>query len=58
VAEQDLYVGTNVPLIFHFLRQILELVSKEDATNLLQILLSTIEKEKGKAWDCGRILRC
>ncbi|XP_027919445.1 uncharacterized protein LOC114177994 isoform X3 [Vigna unguiculata] len=34
----------------------LELSSKEDAANFLQILLSAIEKEKGKAWDCGRIL--
>ncbi|XP_022639322.1 uncharacterized protein LOC106768127 isoform X4 [Vigna radiata var. radiata] len=34
----------------------LELATKEDAANLLQILLSAIEKEKGKAWDCGRIL--
>nr|KYP76317.1 Putative vacuolar protein sorting-associated protein 13A [Cajanus cajan] len=34
----------------------LELASEEDAANLLQILLSAIEKEKGNAWDCGRIL--
>ncbi|KAG4977288.1 hypothetical protein JHK84_036989 [Glycine max] len=34
----------------------LELASEEDAANLLQILLSAIEKEKGKAWDGGRIL--
>ncbi|XP_057415336.1 uncharacterized protein LOC130710179 isoform X3 [Lotus japonicus] len=34
----------------------LELACEEDAANLLQILLSTIEKGKGKAWDSGRIL--
>ncbi|TKY59210.1 putative vacuolar protein sorting-associated protein 13A [Spatholobus suberectus] len=34
----------------------LELACEEDAANLLQILLSAIEEEKGKAWDCGRIL--
>ncbi|KAJ1416635.1 Vacuolar protein sorting-associated protein 13, SHR-binding domain [Sesbania bispinosa] len=34
----------------------LELASEEDAANLLQILLSAIEKGKDKAWDCGRIL--
>lgn len=34
----------------------LELASEEDAANLLQILLSAMEKEKGKSWDCGRIL--
>ncbi|KAK7274520.1 hypothetical protein RIF29_15613 [Crotalaria pallida] len=34
----------------------LELAFEEDATNLLQILLSAIENGKGKGWDCGRIL--
>lgn len=34
----------------------LELACEEDAANLLQILLSAIEKGKGKAWDSGRIL--
>lgn len=34
----------------------LELACEEDAFNLLQILLSGIEKGKGRAWDCGRIL--
>ncbi|CAJ2666738.1 unnamed protein product [Trifolium pratense] len=34
----------------------IELSCEEDAANLLQILLSGIEKGKGRAWDCGRIL--
>ncbi|XP_058779187.1 uncharacterized protein LOC131653133 isoform X2 [Vicia villosa] len=34
----------------------LELACEDDASNLLQILLSGIEKGKGRAWDCGRIL--
>ena len=34
----------------------LEIASEEDAANLLQLLLSAIEKWKGKAWDSGRIL--
>lgn len=34
----------------------LELACEEEAANLLQILLSAIEKENGKAQDCGRIL--
>ncbi|KAK7315042.1 hypothetical protein VNO77_33574 [Canavalia gladiata] len=34
----------------------LELASEEDAASLLQFLLSAMEKGKGKAWDCGRIL--
>ncbi|CAJ1941979.1 unnamed protein product [Sphenostylis stenocarpa] len=39
--------GTHLP----FPQTNLELASKEDAANLLQILLSAIVKEKGKAWD-------
>lgn len=34
----------------------IELAREEDAANLLQLLLSGIEKGKGRAWDCGRIL--
>lgn len=34
----------------------LELAFEEEAGNLLKILLSAIEKGKGKAWDSGRIL--
>ncbi|XP_061363844.1 uncharacterized protein LOC133307357 isoform X2 [Gastrolobium bilobum] len=34
----------------------LELACQEDAANFLQILLAAIEKGKGKAWGCGRIL--
>ncbi|XLS59714.1 hypothetical protein HN51_009469 [Arachis hypogaea] len=34
----------------------LELSSEEDATNLLQLLLSATEEWKGKASHCGRIL--
>ncbi|KAF1899682.1 hypothetical protein Lal_00019812 [Lupinus albus] len=34
----------------------LELAFEEDASNLLQILLSAIERGQGKGWDCGRIL--
>ncbi|XP_027357140.1 uncharacterized protein LOC113866515 [Abrus precatorius] len=34
----------------------LELAYPEDAANLLHVLLSAMEKGKGKAWGCGRIL--
>lgn len=34
----------------------LELACEDDASNLIQTLLSGIEKGKGRAWDCGRIL--
>lgn len=33
----------------------LELASEEDAANLLQILLSAMEKEKGKSWDINYV---
>ncbi|KAJ4705608.1 putative Vacuolar protein sorting-associated protein [Melia azedarach] len=34
----------------------LELSSKEDATELLQVLLGTIEQGKGRGWGCGYLL--
>ncbi|RDY14648.1 putative vacuolar protein sorting-associated protein 13A, partial [Mucuna pruriens] len=46
------YATTHLP----FPQKNLELACDQDAANLLQILLSAIEKEKGKAWNYGRIL--
>ncbi|KAL2321117.1 hypothetical protein Fmac_030086 [Flemingia macrophylla] len=51
-AERWNHYATHLP----FPQTNLELACEEDAAKLLQIILSAIENEKGKAWDCGRIL--